>query len=103
MDQIALAIQNSVDGIGKIPADLTHPQPVCGSRDASDLHLARRQLDEEQRDEPLQSPPGHTSTVKKSAATISSQCRSHVRLPAVLRRRLDPVPFQNLSDRAARN
>src|SRR5579864_9397453 len=33
----------------------------------------------------------HTSTVKKSAATISSQCR------------LDPVAIQNLSDRAARN
>src|ERR1700687_1268284 len=58
MDQIALAIQNSVDGIGKIPADLTHPQPVCGSRDARDLHLARRQLDEEQHDEPMQPPAG---------------------------------------------
>ena len=47
----------------------------------------------------------HTSTVKKSAATISSQCRVKKllpsRLPAPLRCRFDPVPLQNVGNRAA--
>src|SRR5215831_6578304 len=47
----------------------------------------------------------HTSTVKKSAATISSQCRLrnsfHVVFPSPLGRRLDSVPIQNLRDGAA--
>src|SRR5437667_2377561 len=107
MDQIALAIQNSVDGIGKIPADLAHPQPVCGSRDARDLHLARRQLDEEQHDEPLQPPPGphfHGEEIRgHNQFPMPAQKLLPGRLPAALWRRLDPVPFQNLSDRAARN
>ena len=58
MNQVALAIQDSVDGIGQIPADLAHPQAVGSGRDAGNLHLARRQLDEEQHDEPLQPSPG---------------------------------------------
>ena len=107
MDQIALAIQNSVDGIGKIPADLAHPQPVCGSRDARDHHLARRQLDEEQHDEPLQPPPGphfHGEEIRgHNQFPMPAQKLLPGRLPAALRRRLDPVPFQHLSDRAARN
>jgi len=49
----------------------------------------------------------HTSTVKKSAATISYQCRVRnsfqVVLLGPLRRRLAAVPLQNLSDRAAGN
>jgi hypothetical protein len=40
--------------IGKIPADLVHPQPVADGRDARNLHLTRRQLDQEQHHEPLQ-------------------------------------------------
>src|SRR5215467_3844548 len=49
----------------------------------------------------------HTSTVKKSAATISSQCRLRKflprRLPAPLQCRLHAVSLQNVSDRAASN
>jgi hypothetical protein len=39
VDQIALAIQNSVHGIGHISADLTHPQSVRIGCYASDFHL----------------------------------------------------------------
>jgi len=54
MDQVALAIEDSIDCIGKISADLAHPPAVGGGRDAGNLHFACRQLDEEQHDEPLQ-------------------------------------------------
>jgi hypothetical protein len=49
-----LTLQDSVDSVGEIPADLAHSQPVCDGRHACDLHLARRQLDEEQHHESLQ-------------------------------------------------
>src|ERR1700676_94237 len=75
MDQVTLVIQDSVDGISQIPADPAHPQPIGGVRNARDLHLACGQIDEEQNDEPLEPREVHTSTEKKSAATISSQCR----------------------------
>jgi hypothetical protein len=43
MDQVALAIEDSVDCISKIPADLAHPQPIGVGRDTCDLHFTRRQ------------------------------------------------------------
>jgi hypothetical protein len=42
MDQVPLAIQDSIDRIGEIPADLAHPQPICDGRDSRDFYLARR-------------------------------------------------------------
>src|SRR2546427_266761 len=87
MDQIALAIQNSVDGIGKIPADLTHPQPVCGSRDARDSTLRVDNSNEEQHDEALQPPPDPHFHGEETAATISSQCRLRNSFQVVFRLR----------------
>jgi len=75
MDQLALAMLDSVHIVGEIPTDLAHPQPIGDGGNARDLHLARRQLDEEQHHESLQPFSGPHFTVKKSAATISSQCR----------------------------
>jgi hypothetical protein len=42
MDEIPLAIHDSVDSIGQIPADLAHPQPIGIGRDTRILNLARR-------------------------------------------------------------
>src|SRR5450755_2619111 len=75
MNQIALAGQETVDAIRQISANLAHPQAVGHGRNTSDLHLPRRHFHEEQHHEALQSLRVHTSTVKKSAATISFQCR----------------------------
>src|SRR6185436_18264466 len=58
MNQVALAIQDSVYGIGEIPADLAHPKPIGSSSDACNRYLARRQLQEEQNEEPLQPATG---------------------------------------------
>ena len=52
MNQIALANQDSIDCIGEIPSNLAHPQPVRRKPDPTQLHLARRKLDEKQNREP---------------------------------------------------
>src|SRR5215469_18039897 len=43
----------------------------------------------------------HTSTVKKSVATIVSQCRLRNSFHVVFRLRSDPMSFQNRSNRTA--
>src|SRR5262249_33792799 len=70
MDEVALAVENTVHCIGEIPADLAHPQAVRITSNTADLHLTSGELDEEQHEVALQSLCVHTSTVKKSAATI---------------------------------
>jgi len=47
MDQITLALEDSVNRISNVSADLAHPQPVGIGTDTSDINLSRRQLDEE--------------------------------------------------------
>ena len=61
MDQVALVLQDSINGIGDIPADLAHPQPIGFRCDACDLNLARLQFYEEQHHESLQ--PSNTIVV----------------------------------------
>ena len=56
VDQIALAEEDSVHGVGDLAADLAHPQPVGSGRDPRDLDWARGQIEEEQHDKALQSP-----------------------------------------------
>ena len=48
MNQITLTLQNAVDRAGHIPGNLGHPQAIGDRPDAGNLHLAGRQLDEEQ-------------------------------------------------------
>jgi len=58
MVQVALANQNSVDSVGKIPRNLMHPQSVRRPSDATQFDLPRRKLHEKQYRESLQSLPG---------------------------------------------
>ena len=105
MDQVALAIQDSVDCVGYVPADLSHPQPIGDGRDPTDLYLARRQFDEEQDDEPLQPSAGphfHSEEIRGyDEFPMPGQKLFPGCLPTPFRCRLDPVPFQNVSNRAA--
>ena len=107
MNQVSFSIQDTLLHIGEIPSDLAHPQSVRHLRDARDLHLPRRQVDEEQNDKPLQSSPGprfHGEEVGgHKQLPMPAQKLLPRRLPAPLRRRLDSVPLQDLRDRAAGN
>jgi hypothetical protein len=47
MNQIALALEQAIDGIGQIAADRAHPQPIRVGSDAGNLYPARGQLQEE--------------------------------------------------------
>ncbi len=57
MDQVALAVQDSIHAVREIAPDLIHPEPINGGRDSGDLHPSSRQLDEEQHHESLQTSP----------------------------------------------
>jgi hypothetical protein len=71
IDQIPLPNKQTIDGIAVVPADLAHPQSVGLSSNPSDLHASAG------RTAPRSCSPRRvrTSTVKKSAATSSSQWR----------------------------
>lgn len=55
MDQIPFPKNQTVDGIAEVTGDLAHPQSVRLLRDAGDLHTSGREIDEEERQETLQS------------------------------------------------
>ena len=57
MDQVTLAVQDSIHTVREIAPDLIHPEPIDGGRNSGDLYPAGRQLDEEQHYEPLQTSP----------------------------------------------
>jgi hypothetical protein len=62
--------------IGHIPANLSHPQPIGDGRDASNLHLARRQLDKEENKEALQPSAGphfHGEEIRARASLFSTE------------------------------
>jgi len=58
MNQVAFSCQDSLLRIREIRGDLAHPQSVRDLRDARDLNLPRRQLDEEENNEPLEPSSG---------------------------------------------
>jgi hypothetical protein len=58
MNQVAFALQDSIDRIGHIPAHLAHPHSIGAGSDASNLHFARGQFEEEENEEPLQPSSG---------------------------------------------
>ena len=51
VNQVALALEEPVDGIGQIACDLAHPQAVGNRRDPGDLHAAGGKLDKKQHQE----------------------------------------------------
>jgi len=107
MDQVVLAIQNSVDGIRKISSNLTHPQAIRRTRDSGDLNASCRKVNKEQHHESLQpstSPHFHGEEIRShDQLPMPAQKLLPGRLPSSLRRRLDAVSLQNLSDRTAGN
>src|SRR5437763_975800 len=90
--------------VGQVAPDLVHPQPVRNRCDAGDLHLPRRQLDEEQHHEALQS----ASRPRFDGEEVGGNDQIPVLLEELLpgslsfplRRWLNSVPRQDLSDRA---
>jgi len=58
VDQIALPSEDATHSIAYVPADLRHPEPIRRGGNASDLDSARREIEEEKNEEPLQSAPG---------------------------------------------
>jgi hypothetical protein len=107
MDQVALAIQNSVEAIGKISANLAHPQTIRRRRDSGNFDPSRRKVDKEQHHESLQPSPGlhfHREEIRgHDQLPMLAQKLLPGRLPTSLWRRLDAVSLQNLSDRAPSN
>jgi hypothetical protein len=75
MNQIALAGKDAVLYVGHVPADLGHPEPIAtvDTPAISTFRVANSMKNSTiNRCSPRRV---HTSTVKKSAATISSQWR----------------------------
>jgi hypothetical protein len=105
MDQIAFASQYSVNRIGDISANLTHPQSIRARCYASDLHFPRRQINEEQDEEALQPSGGpdlHGEEIRSyDQFPVSCQKLLPSCFPAPLRRRFNPVAAENISDCAA--
>src|SRR5215469_13556662 len=105
VNQVPFSGQDSVLRIREIPGNLAHPQPVRRPCDPGNFHLACSQVDEEQHHEPLQTSPGphfHSEEIRgHNHLPMPAQELLPRRLPAPLRCRLDPVSFQDPSDRAA--
>ena len=74
VDQIALPNEDAAHSIGYVPADLRHPEPIHRGGNASDLDSARREMRKKRTKNRSSPRQVHTSTVKKSVATIISQC-----------------------------
>jgi hypothetical protein len=104
MDQVALANQNSVDRVGKIPPNLVHPQSVRRPSDPPNSTLCVASSIKNSTVNRWSPCRVHTSMVKESAATISSQWRLRNSFQVVFRfgSGARSIPFQDLSDRAAR-
>src|SRR5260370_40344921 len=87
MNQIALALEQTVYGICQIAGDLAHPQPVCDGGDTGNLNAASGQLDKEQNHEAPKSLTGPNLHCEKSAATICTQCWARNSFQVVFRTR----------------
>jgi hypothetical protein len=106
MDQITLAIQDSVHGIGDPPANLAHPEAIGGGGDTRHLALARRQIEKEQHHKALESfsrPHFHGKEISgHDPFPVSRQKFLPGRLAVPFGSGLPPVSFQNVSNGAAR-
>ena len=105
MNQITLAPERSVDGVGHIAGDLLHPQSVCLRRDPGNLHAAGGQLDKEQNHEapePLSGPNFHGEEIGgDDLFPVLGQKLLPRCFPNAFRCRLDAVALQNVGNRAA--
>ena len=55
MNQISILLQEAILAIGDVASDLSHPESICASRDSAKLYASRRQLDEKEDHEALES------------------------------------------------
>jgi len=103
VDQVALAPEDPVTIVGQVAPDLVHSQPVRNRSNAGDLHLPRRQLDEEQ----------HQLQAAWRPSFDSEEVGGNDQVPVLLKellpgslsftlwRRFNSIPRQDLSHRAS--
>src|ERR1035441_5460031 len=86
VNQVPFSCQDSLLCIREIPGDLAHPQSVRHLRDARDLQLPRRQVDEEQNDKPPQPSPG--------PHLHGEEIRGHDQLPMPAQKQIGRASFR---------
>src|SRR5205085_6790111 len=106
MDQIPFSIQNPVDRVRSVSADLSHPESIRLGGYTRDLHSSGGQIQEEQDQKAFQ-PSGspHLDGEKICRCDQFPVLRQKLfpsRLSAALRSWFDAVPTQNVSDGATR-
>jgi hypothetical protein len=74
MNEVTLARQQRLDCVGEIAGNLAHPQPAGDCGYPGDLYSSGRQLNKNSTRNRCSPLVVQTSTVKKSVATMSSQC-----------------------------
>src|SRR5262245_10426181 len=102
MDQVSLTREKTVDGIGEIPSDLRHPQPIACPCNTADFYSSCREVNEEQHDEACQTFAGpnldREEIGRDDLSPMSTKELFPCRLSISLRRRFDAIPFQNVCD-----
>jgi hypothetical protein len=97
--------QDSIDRVGGLAPDLTHPQAVGGGGDPRDLDLTRRQIEEEQDHEALQSfsrPHFHGEKIgRHDPFPVSREKLFPGRLPTALGCGFEAMPCEDGSNGAA--
>jgi hypothetical protein len=101
MNQITLALEQPVYGIGQITCDLVHSPSACDCRDPGNLHRASGQLDKEQNQEAPQSPSGpnfHGKEIgRHDLPPVLGQKLLTRCIPNALQFRLMPLRFKMLA------
>src|SRR4051812_27272535 len=100
MDQITFSLQNSVDRVRSVPADLSHPEFIRLGRYTRDLHSSGGQIHEEQNQKAFQ-PSGSPHLDSEEICCcdqfpVLRQKLFPTRFSAALRSWFDAVPTQNV-------
>src|SRR3954468_239513 len=107
MDQISFSLQNSVDRVRSVSADLSHPESIRFAGYARDLHSSSAQIQEEQDQKTFQTcGRPHLDREKIRCCDQFPVLRQKLfpsRFSAALRSWFDAVPTQNVGDGATRH
>ena len=105
VNQIALALEQPVYGVGQMAGDLTHPHPVGSGRDPGNLDTSDGQFEKEQNQEALQPLSGPDLNGKEvcfnNLVPMLSEKLLPGRLPNSFGSRLDRIALQNVGNSAA--
>src|SRR3954467_15203221 len=105
MNEIALAEEDTVHGVGDLPPDLAHPQPVGGGGHARDLDFSGRQIEKEEHDQslqPLSRPHFDREEVRgDNEFPVPREKLLPGRLAAAPGRGLEAMPFEDSGNGAA--